>query len=939
MTLRSLAGAVCRHLWGIFASVSVSAVLALAPAPAQAAQRSPDLNVCAWGYAQPIPCQGDRWVEGNPMGEGAYKPGEFVPFRVIFRPDAPGGAVIHRGHTYRLELGYDIARSSLIAYDYLGTYNASPRGDPNEPCSGAGVPTEGPNACGNAPSTAAVPADVHSFFADGQHPPSGGHLHQFSAWGVELLGATQVSCPNQGGEFPRIDARQPIPSGAQPRCVELRFHVPGSGDAPAGAVIAWGAHIAREADWGTGKTYAASGDGGAQFHMRLVSNPGTIDGESGFNLGNEEISLQTVPRPTLTTLVSHSIVHPGGSVIDIARLTGSQVRPTGTVDFFLCFAASGPPPPDCGSGGTLVRHGEPVVESSDPRQGTAEVEVSGTDTERVGFYCFRAEYNPGTAPFLPTTHTNRILGGECFEVRQTQLTVDKVCVPETDTGHFDVHIVGVGASAGFDRTVTSVACGHGTGAISVPPGTYMVSETAHNNNPHAYPNVTFGGACQGPPAGEVTVALGESRTCTITNAREPTGQLLVNKVCVPADDTGRFVVVIGNSRFELTCQGDESTTGLLTLAPGSHTVREESSDVTSVGDYVTEFSGACTARNGSPPTASVDVIADETVTCTITNTLKQSTLEVTKSCVPENSGGKFNITVSGATGDTTHTVACGHTTGPIPVTPNAGYRVAEAGADGTNLAAYESEIGGACDPGGHVIVPPGEHRTCEISNVRRNEEAKVGDLTLLKVCVPETDGGRFNLQVAGVTAADAPCGGRVGPLKLAAGSYHVGETAGAGTDLSNYQTVIGGACSADGSVHLTAGRSETCTITNIRHGAATAVLTVRKLCRPAHDNGRFSLDINEQNFRGIRCGQSIGPVTVATGTNLVGEVAAPPGLTQRYDIRIGGACAANGTVTLKAHQHATCTVTNIRRRPALGGVTRPRPPHRPRPPKPPPFTG
>jgi hypothetical protein len=190
--------------------------------------------------------------------------------------------------------------------------------------------------------------------------------------------------------------------------------------------------------------------------------------------------------------------------------------------------------------------------------------------------------------------------------------------------------------------------------------------------------------------------------------------------------------------------------------------------------------------------------------------------------------------------------------------------------------------------------------------------SKIAELTVLKLCAPSTDGGRFTLQIHDVAEYEVGCGGKVGPLPLLAGTFHVGESAGADTVLSDYESVIGGDCHADGSIELTAGTSATCTITNIRHGTPTAVLTVVKQCRPAHENGQFVLDINELEFDGIRCGQSTGPITLGVGTHLVGEVATSPAIGDEFKTEFGGDCAASGAITLAANQRATCTVTNIR---------------------------
>jgi hypothetical protein len=286
------------------------------------------------------------------------------------------------------------------------------------------------------------------------------------------------------------------------------------------------------------------------------------------------------------------------------------------------------------------------------------------------------------------------------------------------------------------------------------------------------------------------------------------------------------------------------------------------------------------------------------------------TLTVIKQCVPSGDRGRFRVTIAGADRTVRRTLRCGGETEAIEIAPGT-YRVTERGAGGTNLANYDREIGGDCFPDGRVVVEEGESATCTINNIRRPKDPKLAHLTLHKLCAPSTDAGRFNLRVDGVTLPDAHCGTVVGPLALRPGTYHVSESAGTGTDLSAYTTVVGGACAADGSVTLGRGQSATCTITNVRLGTPTAVLTVVKHCEPGVDNGRFTLAIDEQAFSGMRCGQSTGPVTVATGTRLVGEVATP-GIAENYDAAFGGDCAAIGTITLAAGQQATCTVTNTR---------------------------
>jgi regulation of enolase protein 1 (concanavalin A-like superfamily) len=86
-------------------------------------------------------------------------------------------------------------------------------------------------------------------------------------------------------------------------------------------------------------------------------------------------------------------------------------------------------------------------------------------------------------------------------------------------------------------------------------------------------------------------------------------------------------------------------------------------------------------------------------------------------------------------------------------------------------------------------------------------------LTVKQLLTPAGDPGRFNLQIDGVThAANVGHGGSTGPQTVSAGVHTVSHTAGSGTDLDDYTTVIGGACAPDGTVTLGGGDNRTCVI-------------------------------------------------------------------------------------------------------------------------------
>jgi hypothetical protein len=287
------------------------------------------------------------------------------------------------------------------------------------------------------------------------------------------------------------------------------------------------------------------------------------------------------------------------------------------------------------------------------------------------------------------------------------------------------------------------------------------------------------------------------------------------------------------------------------------------------------------------------------------------TLEIKKVCDPPGDNGHFRILIETAAGQPVRRrmVSCGGTTGAIPLLPGS-YRVRERGANGTNLADYSRGIGGDCASDGTITVAAGRDWKCTITNVHKGTPPPA-QLTVTKICVPPGDGGRFNLTIDGQTSPDVTCGRSFGPVIVAPGLHHVSESAGTGTSLSNYTTSIGGACAADGSITLAAGQQATCTITNVRTGQGTGTIEIQKECSPAGTTGRFDLELDQQVFRGIACGQSTGPVVIGVGDHRVGEVAVGA-ITSLFRTTISGSCSPSGSFTVSAGQHLTCVITNTR---------------------------
>ena len=848
--------------------------LAEAQVPTSAVGTS--IQQCRNGTSGVTDCTGNAWVTGDLNAQNSlYGEGDFVPFRTLLTGLTPGA-------TYTLRIGYDAVESSLHAYDYLGSFDASKApGQQVVPCDGV-AGTAGSHACGTGstpgpPSTLKVPSDANTKFPSGSQVPG-----VFSAWGGQLTSAVYVS-PTP------IDVST---TGTVERLIDLTFTADGGT-----VVVAWGGHVASNLVWGRGETFLGSATG-ASFHMRLH----LINGAS---TGNQDLSMHgnaIAPAPApFTTQVNQSSVVVGGSVIDVASLSGSSGVPSGSVAFFVCFDPT--TKPNCSAGGVATGQSPVVVfRFRTVRRRRRAVSTNAASVSFVpnapGFYCFRAEYTPAAgAPYSPSSHTDTT--SECFQATATPttLSVTKICDPVNDTGRFNLLIDGV-------VVLANAACGANTGPLTFAAGGHTVSETAGTGTSLADYRTVVGGDCAAN--GSIALTAGHSASCAITNVRvppsTPTATLLLNKLCQPTTDDGRFDLYINTYRFPDVGCGQSG--GPVTLPIGAYTVSEQSGTNTTLADYTAVIGGDCSS-NGS-----ITLIAGQTATCTITNTRNPpppTTITVDKACLPASDSGRFNLTIDGHTAGTGADIGCGGSTGAVVVQPGL-YTADETAAGGTDLGDYTTIFGGDCAVGGRVLVAQGDQATCTITNVRNGNPFAL--LTVNKICVPGSDGGLFNLSIGQAVGTDEPCGGSLGPLAVPVGASQVGETAGTATDLTFYTFAIGGGCAADGSVTLSSGESAICTITNSRNPPPpTGTIDVDNTCVPATLTDRFTLRLDRSLLPAMACDQSTGPMEVATGEHSVAQLLAhitTPGLVTT----IGGDCAANGLIKLAAKRHATCTVTH-----------------------------
>ena len=340
-----------------------------------------------------------------------------------------------------------------------------------------------------------------------------------------------------------------------------------------------------------------------------------------------------------------------------------------------------------------------------------------------------------------------------------RLTVTKIVVNDNggtlEAGDFPLFVNGVGVTSGVE--------------IPVSAGTHTVSE----NNEAGY-IATFGGDCD--VNGNITLALGEVKSCTITND-DISPLLTVNKT-VTNDNGG----TLGADDFQLFIDGSQVTNGAANpVGPGFHTVSE-----TPVSGYVGTIGGQCDA-NGQ-----VSLSLGESKLCTIANDDIPPTLTVIKTVINDNGGtlevNDFSLFISDVGG-----VASGEIK-----TVNAGtYTVSE-----NNQAGYSATIGGDCDANGNVSLAIGQSKVCTLTN-----DDIPARLTVTKIVINDNGGtlevSDFPLFVNGVGVVSGQ------ENLMSTGDYIVSENNQAG-----YSVTFGGDCDANGNVILALDETKSCTITN-----------------------------------------------------------------------------------------------------------------------------
>ncbi len=390
-------------------------------------------------------------------------------------------------------------------------------------------------------------------------------------------------------------------------------------------------------------------------------------------------------------------------------------------------------------------------------------------------------------------------------------------------------------------------------------GNYTVSE----DGPSGYAGSIAGDCAED---GDVSLSVGEVKSCTITND-DIQPKLTVTKVVVN-DDGGSAVV----ADFPLFVDGQSVLSGdEHGFDAGEYSVSE-----TGLAGYAASFSGDCDA-NGT-----VSLAVGDEKECTITNDDIAPKLTVTKVVVNDDGGllavADFPLSVDGSSvlsGDEHAYLAGLHS-------------VAENGSAG-----YSASFSGDCDANGTVLLAPGDVKSCTITN-----DDVAPRLTVLKMVTNDNGGSAevadFALDVSGTafTSGDAQ--------ELSAGDYRVSESGPAG-----YEGTFSGDCDEDGNVSLALADDKLCILTNDDQPAHLRVIKVLILDSGGQaEVGDFSIHVEAAG-----AGPSDFAAEADPGT-LVELDAGNYSVTEEEHAEFQTTYSADCSGAIALGEERTCTITN-----------------------------
>lgn len=360
----------------------------------------------------------------------------------------------------------------------------------------------------------------------------------------------------------------------------------------------------------------------------------------------------------------------------------------------------------------------------------------------------------------------------------------------------------------------------------------------------------------------------ETVTCTYTNTER--GTIIVEMQTLPDGDAETFDF----SGDVAGTIGDGETIELVGVLPGTYTTTEAAVagwDLTGI-----ECDDVDSSADLGTATATFEVQAGETVTCTFTNTKHGS---ITINAASDPSGGTGFTFTDDIEAPNTFTLDDGQSETFTDVAPGT-YTVAEddptPAFDLTGLTCSDSDASGSdsttvlATRTATINLDPGESVSCDFTNTDR------GSITVVQQTLPDGDSQTFGF--TGDAAGSIADNGTIVEANLIPGTYTSTQSALAGWDLTSLTCDDGDSTgvTATGVATFVVGPGEdvTCTFTNTKRGT----IAISKVSDPTGGAGfAFTDTVPGSGSFTLDDGQTETLTNVVPGTYTVTETDPAPG--------------------------------------------------------------